>query len=178
MLTSLVGYMQKGTVLSDRRARLQAKLAEVSRAEQDLRQQLTVEQEQKTRDVNSVAVAKDRLAKDKEYLHNIGKELKSFEDKLRANGKAYEKIIGQMGATNEKLRTLMDTRALSSMEEKKQRNLDLLQRQFRGVHVRFHLYFVWRSATSSPLAHLRARTLVFWCSGTSRGSGKAESLQV
>lgn len=41
--------------------------------------------------------------------------------------------LRQMDSTNQKLSSLMDTQLNASVEDKKQRNLELLQRQFPGV---------------------------------------------
>lgn len=125
--------MQKSADLSDRVARLRTKKEEVEREETDLRAQREIEVQELARNKKSITVAHECRAKDEGYLETITASISELEQKLRDNGKAYEAVIGKMAAANEKLSTLMDTRLNSSLEEKKQRNLDLLQRQFRGV---------------------------------------------
>ena len=126
-------HMQKAADLADRLARLHAQKEEADRTEADLHSQRKVELDDIARYEKSIAVAQERLAHDEEYLQTSKEVISDLEAKLRSNGTEYEAVIGKMAAANEKLSTLIDTRHNSSHEAKKQRNLELLQRQFRGV---------------------------------------------
>jgi len=128
--------MQKSSTLSERAARLRTKKEEVAREIADLEAQKNVEIEEIARHEKSIEVASERLGKDEEFLAKTKSSIAATEAKLRENAAQYETVIGKMAATNEKLSKLMDTRLSSSREEKKQRNLELLQRQFHGVHGR------------------------------------------
>jgi structural maintenance of chromosome 1 len=126
-------HMQKAADVTERLARLRKKLEDVERETADLQAQRKVELEEIERNQKTCTVARDRLADDENVLASVTDAIEAARDKLRENGASHTAVMGKIAAANEKLSALMDTRASSSHEEKKQRNLELLQRQFRGV---------------------------------------------
>ncbi len=126
-------HMQKAADVAERLARLRKNLEDVERETGELQAQRKDELDGIERNQKTFTVARERLGEDQKALAAVTGAIDAARETLRENGARYSAVMAKIAAANEKLSALTDARASSSHEEKKQRNLELLQRQFRGV---------------------------------------------